>query len=456
MTFTYESPRTIGRFMLDDSFVRGVMGPIGSGKSTGCVMEIYKRVVAQKRGPDGLRRSRWAVVRNTYRELKDTTLKTFLTWFPHGVHGTLNQSDMDYTWRFDDVEAQIIFRALDRPADVKKLLSLEVTGFWFNEAREIPKALIDMATGRVGRYPSSKDGGPTWYGIILDTNPPDADHWWYRNFEEIKPDGWRLFRQPGARTPEAENVEHLPPGYYSKLMAGKTEEWIKVYVDGEYGFVMDGRPVFPEYRDGIHCRPFELIAGVPIYIGIDFGLTPAAAIGQRTAVGQWRWRHELTTEHMGAKRFGELLQAFIHERLREYPIAAITGDPAGAGESQGDETTAFQMLKVSGIIAQPAHTNDPTIRRESIAVPLSRIIDGSPGFLVHPEMRVARKGFSGGYYYKRVQVVGDERFHDKPEKNFFSHIVEANEYGMLGGGEGKALIRPNRDHARRHRFAITD
>lgn len=456
MSFTYEAPKTIGRFMLDDSFVRGLMGPIGSGKSTGCVMELYKRVVGQKRGPDGIRRSRWVVVRNTYPELRDTTLKTFLTWFPHGVHGQLNQNDMDYTWRFGDVQAEVLFRALDRPADVKKLLSLEATGFWFNEAREIPKALIDMATGRVGRYPSSKDGGPTWYGIIMDTNPPDADHWWYRNFEEQKPEGWKLFRQPGARSPEAENVEHLPAGYYSKLMAGKTPEWIKVYVDGDYGFVMDGRPVFPEYRDGVHCRAFELIPGAPLYLGIDFGLTPAAAIGQRSVMGQWRWRYEVTTEHMGARRFGELLQAFIHERLPGREFAAITGDPAGTGEAQSDETTPFQMLRAVGIQAYPAHTNDPTIRREAIAVPMTRIIDGEPGFLIHPEMRVARKGFSGGYYYKRVQVVGDERYHDKPEKNFFSHIVEANEYGMLGGGEGKLLIRRTPPSSRRQRYAITN
>ena len=45
-----------------------------------------------------------------------------------------------------DVELEVIFLALDRPEDVKKLLSLELTGVWVNEAREIPKSIIDACS----------------------------------------------------------------------------------------------------------------------------------------------------------------------------------------------------------------------------------------------------------------------------------------------------------------------
>jgi hypothetical protein len=40
-----------------------------------------------------------------------------------------------------------------------------------------------------------------------------------------------------------------------------------------------------------------------------------------------------------------------------------------------------------------------------------------------------------------VQVVGDEKYHDKPEKNFWSHVCEAAEHAMVGAGEGKLLTR---------------
>ena len=53
---------------------------------------------------------------------------------------------------------EVIFLALDDPKDVRKLLSLELTGAWVNECRELPKAVIDGLTHRVGRYPTQNDG----------------------------------------------------------------------------------------------------------------------------------------------------------------------------------------------------------------------------------------------------------------------------------------------------------
>jgi hypothetical protein len=53
-----------------------------------------------------------------------------------------------------------------------------------------------------------------------------------------------------------------------------------------------------------------------------------------------------------------------------------------------------------------------------------------------------RKGLMGGFKYKRVQVIGDEKFSDEPDKNIYSHICEAGEYGLQGAGEGAASIAP--------------
>jgi hypothetical protein len=436
----YRASPALWIFHQDDSFVRGVMGPVGSGKSTACCWELFRRLQEQEPGPDGIRRSRWAVVRNTYRELSDTTVKTWLDWFDD-VGDFVNQ-DMVHRIKFADVEAELLFRALDRPADVKKLLSLELTGAWVNEAREVPRAVIDMLQGRVGRYPSKREGGPTWLGVIMDTNPPDSDHWWYRLFEEVAPDGWRLFRQPSGRGADAENLENLPDGYYDRLQAGKDDEWIAVYVDGEYGFISEGRPVYPEFRDHLHVakESIEVLDGTPVVIGIDFGLTPAAVFGQRDVRGRWRWIHELVTEDMGAVRFGELLQ---NEMASRFPACEfqVWGDPAGDQRAQTDETTPFQILRARGIKARPAPSNDFTLRRESVATPLSRLVDGEPGLLISPSCTTLRKAMGGGYCYKRVQVTGDERFHDKPDKNQYSHVADAAQYLMLGAGEGRAILK---------------
>ena len=443
----YEASKTLAEFHSCNDFMRSIIGPIGSGKSSACSWEIFRRATEQEPGADGIRRTRWAIVRNTYRELADTTLKTWLDWFPEEHIGKLHKQDMMHQIKYGDTEIEVLFRALDRPADVKKLLSLELTGAWVNEAKEVPRAVVDMLQGRVGRYPSKRDGGPTWYGVVMDTNPPDSDHWFYRMFEEKRPLGWSIFRQPSGRAEEAENLDNLPKGYYDRLMAGKDDEWIRVFVDGQYGFITEGRPVYPEFRDELHISKYKLepLEGDLIYVGIDFGLTPAAVFGQRDILGRWRWIHELVTEDMGAVRFSELLLAEMQRHFPGYEFQ-VYGDPAGEQRSQVDERTPFQILRAKELNVRPAPSNDFTLRRESVAQSMSRLIDGVPGLQISHKCTMLRKGMGGGYNYKQVQVSGDDRFHDKPDKNKYSHVCEAAQYMMLGAGEGRAIVKVNRVH----------
>jgi hypothetical protein len=47
-----------------------------------------------------------------------------------------------------------------------------------------------------------------------------------------------------------------------------------------------------------------------------------------------------------------------------------------------------------------------------------------------------RKGKIGGYQYKRVQVSGEDRYRDKPDKNKYSHPADAEQYMALGFAGG--------------------
>jgi hypothetical protein len=278
----YKPAPTVRKFMKNDDFVRVIVGPIGSGKSSGCVVELLRRAQKQKPGPDGKRRSRWAVIRNTYRQLKDTTRKTFEQWIPYGEPwARWREQDFIYEIKHPrlDIECEILFRALDRPDDVKKVLSLELTGAYFNEVREIPKEIFDGIQGRVGRYPSRAQGGATWFGVWADTNPWHVSHWGYRLFSEALPSGFALFEQPGGRTPQAENVENLPPGYYDRLCYGKDQEWIESYVDGKYpasaqGSVYGRSLAELEKRGGM--LPFDH-PNDGVFVSWDLGISDATA-----------------------------------------------------------------------------------------------------------------------------------------------------------------------------------
>lgn len=462
--------------MLDNSFFRGVRGPVGSGKSVCCCAEILHRAVSQKKGPDGIRRTRWAVVRNTNPQLKTTTIKTWLDWFPEDVWGRFTWS-VPYTHhiRKGDLDMEIIFLALDRPEDVKKLLSLELTGAWINEAREVAKAIVDACTMRVGRFPSMKDGGPTWYGVWADTNAPEDDHWWpimsgespipdYMTRDEaltlIKPDDWVFYTQPAAMiesrdeegnvkgyglNPERENALNVTIEYYKKIITGKSRAWIEVYVLNRLGHVEDGKPVYPQFIDEKHVAKDKLQVNplLPLYVGLDFGLTPAAAIAQRTPTGRWLILKEIVATDMGVPRFADILRIELQRMSPGHKEIKIYGDPAGDSRSQ-DERTAFDMLRSKGIIAFPTSSNDPAVRIESVNAVLTRFIDGVPGFLLDPDCKVLRKGFRGGYHYKRVQVSGEARYDERPNKNKFSHVHDALQYLLLGAGEGRALTIGNR------------
>jgi hypothetical protein len=233
LEIAYAAPKTVADFMESDAFFRLIVGPVGSGKSSGCCVEIIRRAVEQAQGPDGIRRTRFLVMRNTFPQLRDTTRKTFEQWIPAAV-GTWNEQALTFTMRFADVECEVLFRALDRPEDKKKLLSLELTGAYLNEMRELPGEVFDLLQSRVGRYPSRKQGGPTWFGVWGDTNPMHTGHWLYNLMKLNRPARFALFEQPSGLSPDAENAENLPPGYYPNLCDGKDEEWVGEYIRAQY------------------------------------------------------------------------------------------------------------------------------------------------------------------------------------------------------------------------------
>jgi len=448
--------KTIEAFHASNASRRIILGPFGSGKSSCCVEEILKRGIEQEPNAEGIRKTRWAVIRNTYPELKLTTIKTWLEWIPEQLgkfYGTppyqhnLSFKLADGTW----VDLEALFLALDNQRDVTKLLSFELTGAWGNEVREIPKGVIDALDGRVGRFPSRQDGGPTWYGILGDTNMPDEDSWIHQLYEE-QPEGWKFFRQPGGliragdkweANPEAENLKNLVEGYYTRAMSGKGEDFIKVYLASEFGYVQEGQPVFPEFTERIHMAtsPFEPHPSMPISLGIDFGLTPACVFAQQRNRTQWRIFDEVTMWDMGARRFADEILKKLMGPYSNCRIGGVWGDPAGDQRAQTDERTPFDIIRAAGIPAIPAPSNDLTLRLEAVRRLLGTIAEGDPLILISPRCRMLRRGMLGGYRRERVYVKGKERFKDVPEKNNFSHVCDALQYLLIGAGEGRMLVR---------------
>lgn len=445
-------PTTTGRIAHnDDSFVRVIMGPYGSGKSTWAITEIVRRACESPVWHSGRRRSRWGIVRNTSGELSSTTLATWLAWFEElGDVRKRQKPIMTYEHSFNDgngiVELELLFIALDRPEDVRKIKSLELTGCYINELSDVPKAALSHMKGRVNRYPSKAFcHEPYWSGIIADTNPPEDDHWIFKDFEENTYENHKLFKQPPGlikddnnkwvRNPDADNANHLPDNYYEMLAGGQSQEFIKVFCLGEYGSVGFGKRVYPEFNPDFHAiESLSAIQGEKLNLGWDFGLTPACVVMQLSARGQLLILKEYVGDGMGIRTFAD--SVVIPALLKDFPYCKVgmsVADPAGnARDAIVEEMSCIGELNSLNVPTIAARTNDIEPRLASVRYFLNKMVDGKPGLLLdRRNCPTLFKGFVKDYVYARVAVSGEERYKDKPNKNMASHPMDGLGYACL-------------------------
>ena len=447
-------------FDSSDSFVQLIMGPYGSGKSTICVNKIVRLACSMPVWSDGRRKSRGLIIRNTAAELQSTTLQTWLQWF--GDLGDIRKRQkplLTYEHTFNDgngvVELELIFLALDREDDVRKVKSLEATFAYINELSEVPEAALSHLKGRVNhRYPSASFCSEDyWSGIMCDTNPPDEDHWIYETFEKNKSENYTVFHQPSGlkenedgsffkdadgsfiQNKQCDNYDNLARDYYIKLAEKQSDGFVKVFCGGKYGIVESGKRVYPEYNPDIHSvAKLDAIQGAPIHLGWDFGLTPACIVFQVSPRGQLRVLKEYLAEDMGIRTFAK--NVVLPQLTVDFPYCKVgesEADPAGmAGDAIMEELSCIGELNALGIKTHAASTNDIDVRIGSVRYFLNAMIDGQPAFLLsRAGAPVTHKGFVNGYCMKRMNVNGEVRYQDKPDKNRSSHPHDALQYGAM-------------------------
>ncbi len=436
------------------------------------------------------------------------------------------------------VKMEVHFLALDRPEDAKKLLGFEPTFIFCNEARELAWDTIRRSRERIGRYPApvnnytdhnftkdppkwlikaaddpesdlhhltriEDDGTYTYVGvkrldskgnetfdewnqpiyepvtrkaILMDSNPPDDQHWWAQldlkgcldssknkdidrkrtaqifDFFSAPPPLFKNADGTYERNPNAENISNLMGGYeyYEDMLAGNTQEHINVMVLGQYGSLFDGKPVYGEYNDSIHC-PVNGVApidGVPICLGWDFGHTPACVAGQLVN-GQMRIVGEIWSDDANTKKFArDFVKPWLQSTFAGYTIGLSIADPAGNARGEGEGKSSIGILNDDyllkdaetgfveksldmGFTTVPAPSNDPTLRISAVETFMMGMGGGEPNYLIDRSCIRLRKGKQGGYHYKRIQGVNGN-WNEKPNKNHYSHISDAEQYLALG------------------------
>jgi hypothetical protein len=466
---------TLYDFVVDNSEVAVIRGPLGSGKSFAWCQRIFRHAREQSPSPmDGVRRSRWIVVRNTYPQLKTTTIKTWLDAFPEHIYGKFNWGiPHAHRIRVGDVDLEVYFLALDKAEDVAKLRSLEVTGVCFNELQYIPKELFDEAHSRVGRFPAVKDGGCRWKGVIADMNEPDEDHFIPLMTGEVPfPDGmsqeerdrlqwpsdWFYRIQPpglievygdigqviGYReNPLAENRKWLYEGYYLDKSKGKAKAWVDSRLLNKINLFAEGDPVHPAFRAETHMArsPLHPMRGYPILCGMDFGRSPALLCGQFIN-NRWYILNELIGFNEGASIFAPKVKRWLEQNFAGHTYE-FWGDPKGQDRGQADERTAYEIFRSYGMAIRPAPVKQNAIqtRLDAVDYALTTMWEGGPRLLISPTCRMYRAALAGKYCWKK-----DDEGRKEPDKNKHSHIADAGQYLLLGGGEGRTMVNLTPGH----------
>lgn len=467
-------------FFVDPHEISVINGPVGSGKTTTAIMKAVHR--AARQAPSPIRRlpgpgtselwpvrmRKTCVVRDTYRQLWRSTMPSWFSRFPKSMGSFTGAENAPSTHvitfaRPDRtlVEWQVDFIAIGDQAVEDVLRGYEPSDFYLNELDTLAEEVFIHAVGRYGRYPSAEHGGCTLPGILADCNAPILESWLYAKMflltpAELHAQGIGLFRQPGGLDPGAENLANLPGGrgYYQRMERVNPDWFVQRMVHNRPGFSRAGKPVYPEFNDLVHVAPAALpgVPQLPLVIGLDAGLSPSAAFCQQMPGGAWHVLDELVGEAgTGATRFGDMLAQFLRTRFGAFRDTVAWCDPSalyGADRDAGEQDWSEIVMARTGLRIRAAPTNQPIPRWEAVRVPLGRMIDGRPGFVLSPECRVLRAGFNSGYHFRKVQGTAG-RYAEQAEKTPESHVHDALQYALSGGGEDAQIRRRRADDAER-------
>ena len=459
ITINYQPSPTLLRFHQDESKLRFVMGPVGSGKTSANCMEMWRRSLAQAPDRDKRRKTAWSVIRNTVTDLLRTTIPSFQKWIPPSIckinYGSPVTGEIsNFPHPSGDgsvVDVRFFFIGMDDEGALKSLDGMEITGAYLNEARHIERRVVTKLLERVGRYPDTdtdpvtgvKLFGPSWAGIIGDTNPPPMhkSHWYYRFAELERPTGWSFFKQPPALIlhegqyvankgqfpgiPAAENIRYLNDGYkyYFDMLAGKTRDEIRCQICNEYASTFGGIPVWDGiYDDNVHhsVDPLPIYPGLPVLVSFDFGNTPAYLTGQISPEGKLLIQREFQTERSGITQLAvEVLKPMLFNTYGNCPIRGWA-DASGVAGNQVDLQSPINALCELGIPTLPIPSNHWIPRKEAVIYWMNR----RDGFAIDPSCTSLREGCLGGYCFDMIRGSHDETPKEKPTKNRFSHLQD--------------------------------
>lgn len=484
----FEPPGPVGAKWINDDktpmpFIRG---PGGSGKTTSAVFKGPRFLLRNMPVcADGTIRGKMTVMRDNYRRLAATALKSwkmvFSEDFPYseysggqdrpvihtlqfevkrgaGVNGPTNDErvrrlNVKYPVQLRLAIIEVEFFAVGDHAIEEMLRGYETSVGWCNEADLLHERVAPFLYTRTGRYPSKLLLPDELQELIQeekyhlprqvygDFNPPDREHYLEKWDRDGSRPGYKLYKQPSGLSKDAENRKGKSYQEYVDDLAVMDEYDAQRFVYGEPGFARDGIPVYAVPKDGVGgFREKEHVAAgnipvireLPINLGFDAGGTPACAVTQSLPTGKFRMLREIVTEPItGAERFSEMVIALLTtEEFLGVPVGLNFGDPSafwGADKINGDLAFMETVALAIGSNILPSPSQELGLRIGA----LSLLFKSHGMFEIDPRCTVTIGGLAAHYKLgkdKKGNIING----GQPVKNEHGHIVEALQYVALG------------------------
>lgn len=222
-----------------------------------------------------------------------------------------------------------------------------------------------------------------------------------------------------------DNAKHLPPNYISDLEKNYPPSWVEKFLDGNYGFIINGKPCYESFSDDWHCpKSFPGHASsIPIHRYWDFGYRrPAVIWAQKTSEGQLRLYKEMMGHNEYLQQFAPKIIQAGNERFPGCTFLDYC-DPAGTQKRDSGKPSVVILREQFNIrcIFRPTIIDDGL---ELIQRQLLTMVQGEPAIIINAsECPTIVNGFKGGFAKDTTGTVIKD--------GFYEHLHDALRYGVV-------------------------
>lgn len=244
-------------------------------------------------------------------------------------------------------ESTIRVAGLDDQHKVERLLGLEVSTLWFNEANQIPFTGISKLRTRLAQKNKLKKMS------FYDQNPTTKTSALYQVFElKIDPDDMEAMDKETAKDYESfqMNVQgnlHNIDEQYIKMLEKLPERERQRFLLGEYSDESDGQ-IYYEFKRDVHVAPVKRVPGT-LFIATDFNITPHCSIGFQFIDGGIRIFSEFFLMNSDTPR------AISEWESKGFGGCTVIPDSTGKARKSNSGRSDFDAIRDAGMDIMSSH-----------------------------------------------------------------------------------------------------